>query len=101
MFDGCSELTTAILAEGVTRVGARCFADCKKLDKVVLPRSIQQIGESFLSNTENLRILGYRGSASEWYNIKTVTTLKEGESGRSSKWHYGAGTTTVTYDIKD
>ena len=32
---------------------------------------------------------------------KAIVTLKEGESGRSSKWHYGAGTTTVTYDIKD
>lgn len=99
-FEGCTELTTVTLNEGVYKVGARCFAECKKLDKIVLPKSIRQIGESFLAKTEKLRILGYRGTASDWYHIKDVYETKEGEDGRSTKWHYDAGTTTITYEIK-
>lgn len=99
-FEGCSELTTVTLAEGVYKVGARCFADCKKLDKIVLPKTIRQIGESFLAHTEKLRILGYRGTASDWYNLKDVYETKEGEDGRSTKWFYDAGTSAVTYEIK-
>ena len=99
-FEGCSELTTVKLAEGVYGVGSRCFAECKKLDTIVLPKSIRQIGESFLSNTEKLRVLGYRGSSSDWYRIKDVSVVKEGEDGRSTKWYYSAGTTSLTYDMK-
>ena len=99
-FEGCTELTTVTLAEGIYKIGARCFADCKKLDKIVLPKTIRQIGESFLANTESLRILGYRGNSSDWHNIKDVYETKEGEDGRSTKWHYGAGTSSLTYEIK-
>ena len=99
-FEGCSELTTVTLAEGIYKVGARCFAECKKLDKLILPKTIRQIGESILYNVEHLRVLGYRGTSSEWYKIKEVYESKEGVDGRSNKWRSGdKSVVSMTYEI--
>ena len=54
IFAGCSSLTSATLAEGMTCVYWGMFADCTSLTTVTLPTTITSITASAFRNCENL-----------------------------------------------
>lgn len=54
IFAGCSSLTSATLAEGMTRVYIGMFVDCTNLTTVTLPSTITSISASAFRNCENL-----------------------------------------------
>lgn len=45
MFNGCYELKSLVLPEGVTTIGREAFKNCKKLASMNLPTSVTTIGE--------------------------------------------------------
>ena len=79
-FSKCSGLVTIDLGEGVTVIGEKAFADCTAAEKTILPKSLTRIEYGAFQNTTALRVLGYRGSNSDWWQIKFA-----------SEWSRGAG----------
>ena len=57
------------LSESVTKVGEKAFAGCTALEKLVLPKSLKEIGYGILEGDENLRVLAYRGSQNDWTKV--------------------------------
>lgn len=43
-FDGCWELISAIIPDGVTSIGGYAFADCKNLVNIEIPESVENVG---------------------------------------------------------
>lgn len=59
------EIEKLIITGGITRIGARCFADFDNLETVVMCDSIETIGEACFSNDEELK------------NVKLSQSLRE------------------------
>lgn len=58
-FDACQNLESVILREGLTRIGDRAFNYCQKLKNVTIPHTVKSIGRdafSFCKSLENLVI---------------------------------------------
>ena len=51
-FCGCYNLREVILKEGVKKIGFNIFEDCPRIEKIVLPSSLEEIGKL---NFENLK----------------------------------------------
>lgn len=43
-FDSCERLENVILPEGLTEIGCRTFSDCKSLKKIIIPNTVTKIG---------------------------------------------------------
>ena len=89
-FAGCSGVVTVDLGEGVTVIGEKAFANCSSAEKIILPKSLARIEYGAFLNTSSLRVLGYRGSSKEWWNIKLA-----------SDWSRGAGRSSPKVDYKE
>ena len=56
LYNGAEEeLTELVVPEGVTSVHSKCFSHVKSLKSVVIPNSVETIGESAFSGCENLQ----------------------------------------------
>lgn len=61
-----NEIKSVVIKEGITYVGAYSFTNCRNLTKVVLPKSLQEIGKAAFSSTgiyeltipESVKIIG-------------------------------------------
>ena len=54
-FDGCTNLETIVLPEGITHIGSRAFRDCAQLESVTIPASVSAIGDLAFSGCTGLR----------------------------------------------
>lgn len=90
-FQGCENLQSVTISNGVTKVGVHGFINCKGLSEVVLPKSLISIGGSAFNACESLESIALPEGLKtiEWYafaNCKklkleipsTVTSLGEG-----------------------
>lgn len=90
-FQGCENLQSVTISNGVTKVGVYGFRNCKGLSEVVLPKSLISIGGSAFNACESLESIALPEGLKtiEWYafaNCKklkleipsTVTSLGEG-----------------------
>ena len=59
-----------MLSEGVVKIGDKAFAMCTALDKIVLPKTLTEIGFGMLDGDESIRVFAYRGSQADWAKVK-------------------------------
>lgn len=52
-FEGCTELNTVFILDGVKRIEARAFADCPNLQAISVPSSVEFIDEDFCGDYFN------------------------------------------------
>ena len=53
-FQGCTNLTSVSIGDGITSIPNNCFGSCSSLNDVVLPDSITEIGQSSFSGCSSL-----------------------------------------------
>lgn len=53
-FQGCTNLTSVSIGEGITSIPNGCFGSCSLLNNVILPDSITEIGQSSFSGCSSL-----------------------------------------------
>ncbi len=69
LFEGCSSIKIIVVPEGVTKLEYREFARCTSLEEIVLP-AIDEIGEAVFSQCSQIKKVYYRGTETQWSNIK-------------------------------
>jgi len=79
-----TELSSALIPEGIVSLGSSAFANCINLETVSIPSTIQEIGFNCFFNTPKLVDIKYNGTVEQWKAIK-----------RGSNWLTKSGTKTV------
>ena len=77
-FYGCKGLTNITIPDSYTSPGApgvryiesSAFAECAKLNTIVLPKTIEFIEENAFNNCINLKIIHYGGTCKQWKKIE-------------------------------
>ncbi|MBO5927209.1 MAG: leucine-rich repeat domain-containing protein, partial [Clostridia bacterium] len=105
-FNNCSQLTSILIKEGITRIGTMPFNGCTSLASIVIPKSVTTIDFAVFHNRYDFPLLNavyYGGSEIDWERIsfnnansllKTVTRYYyiESESklpaDNGNYWHY-------------
>ncbi|MCH5209985.1 MAG: leucine-rich repeat protein [Oscillospiraceae bacterium] len=77
-FDGCSSLVELEIPEGITELPNYIFLSCTHINTLILPDTIQYIGDRAFLNCD--ADIYYAGSEEQWENIR-----KHNNSGISSK----------------
>ena len=83
-FSGNQNLVTAIVPEGIDKLGEGAFANCGSLRIVSIPKSVKDIGMNCFFNCANIQRINYSGTKEQWRHIR-----------RHSNWLYKAGTSVV------
>lgn len=79
-----TEMTSAMIPEGVVSLGSSAFANCVNLESVSLPSTVQEIGFNCFFNTPKLTSISYNGTLDQWKAVK-----------RGSNWLMKSGTKTI------
>lgn len=66
MFNDCS-LVKLVLPETVEKIGEMAFINCKRLEEVNLPASVRYMGDDVFKNCPNVTVLVVKGSFGEAY----------------------------------
>lgn len=64
-FDGCWQLTSVTIPEGVTVIGASAFSGCVHLSSINIPQSVTEIGGYAFFDCENLYSISIPGNVSQ------------------------------------
>ena len=56
-FDGCDQVTSIVIPEGVEEIGARAFRNCSALTEVTIPSSVTQIGDGAFEGCSSLTMV--------------------------------------------
>lgn len=64
------QITTVVVADGVTSIGDRAFRDCMALMRIELPASLKVIGTAAFSGCDSLRIIVYAGTVADWEELR-------------------------------
>lgn len=67
-FEGCRELTSVVIPEGIVAIEEDVFSDCPALEEIYIPLSVASIEDMGLENVETLTI-NYTGSEEDWKAI--------------------------------
>ncbi len=54
-FNGCSNITSAVMYNGLSSIGEKAFAGCRSLTSVSVPKSVDVIGEGAFAGCASLR----------------------------------------------
>ena len=87
LFYGCTNLKTAVIEYGVTRIGGESFGDCTSLETVEIPNSVVYIGERAFRECTSLKEIRFKGTKAEWEAVK-----------KSDDWDLDAGDYTVVFE---
>lgn len=68
-FDGCKNLTSVTIGDGVTRIRHEAFWNCFNLMSVTIPYSITSIGDAVFECCENLKDIYYSSTINDWNEI--------------------------------
>lgn len=66
-FANCSKINNIVIPDGVTTIGAFAFQNCSSLKKIVIPQSVTKFGREVFKDCDLLTIYGYRNSQAEKY----------------------------------
>lgn len=75
-FQGCINLKTVELQEGVEMICSYAFRNCKTLEKIDLPDTLTDIGYGAFLDIEGLTILCKEGSVGEEYALENEIDYK-------------------------
>lgn len=68
LFDGCQELETVQLTDGLVRIGKNAFRDCDKLTgEIIIPETVEYLGESAFAGCRGISL------AAVEVGVQTVT----------------------------
>lgn len=68
-YDSRSDITTVIIPEGRTKIGAGAFYGCRNLAQLYIPSTLTLIdGQAFHAN-DSLTTINYNGTKAQWKNI--------------------------------
>lgn len=70
--DVSMNLTEFDIPDGVTRIGKRAFANCKKLTRVIIPNSVTKISYHAFDGCTSLTNVVYKGKTYIYSNIKDL-----------------------------
>ena len=68
-FAGCTELTSAVIPEGVVKIEGNTFYGCTSLKTVTIPRSVREIGMRAFAGCFSLKDVYYGGAEEDWEGI--------------------------------
>ena len=68
-FNGCSSLTSIILPNSVNHIGENTFKWCYALQTVTLSNNLDEIWDGAFENCINLASINYSGTISQWKGI--------------------------------
>lgn len=68
VFDGCTNLTTVTLGEGITSIDYYCFNECSSLKSITFPASITKIGNHAFWNCSGLEVVTFKGGVPQSVN---------------------------------
>ena len=97
-----NSITTIIINEGVTHIGAYAFIKATNVTSVTIPTSVTSIGESAFGASPKIARINYNGSPNEWASITFANNAANpfGDSDAASRNFYFHGcdftTTTLT-----
>ena len=60
------EITSVVVADGVSGIGTYAFAGCTKLAKIRIPESVASIGNSAFKDCPELKLINYGGTEQSW-----------------------------------
>lgn len=109
LFHDIPNLTTLTLGEGVEKIGARAFMNCKKLKTVTLPEGITSIADSAFYNCkalysinypEGLKTIGreaFWDTGIVWLKLpRSLQSLGVGAFGHNGIWTFDGGLPDLT-----
>lgn len=70
IFDGCEELRSVLLEEGIGKIPSAAFIRCRKLSSITIPSSVKEIGSLVFYNCDSLKEIRFAGTLSEWNSVK-------------------------------
>lgn len=65
-------ITSAVIVNGITRIGDQAFRDCSKLKKVTIPASVVKLGTNIVVNTLALEAV-YFEITTGWWTSRSAT----------------------------
>lgn len=68
-----SDVTSAIVEEGIARIGGDLFQDCAAMTTITLPRSLTVIGADTFAGCTGLKTVRYAGKQEQWDAITIYT----------------------------
>ncbi|MFQ9516582.1 MAG: leucine-rich repeat protein [Eubacterium sp.] len=100
-FDYCNELQNIVVPKSVTTIGEYAFSNIWNLESVVIPNTVTSIGTGAFS-TENMKIVGAKGSEAEVYaNKNSIGFVESGENAQIIMQTSGTGSLSVKKDGKE
>ena len=64
-----TDITFMKVPEGVTSIGARCFAWCQGLETIELPVTLRHLYRGIFIGCFSLKTIKYSGTKDDWHNI--------------------------------
>ncbi len=103
VFNGCTDLTSVIIPDGVTSIGLNAFFNCVNLTSVVLPDSVTEIGRSAFYGCSSLtsivlpaRMTGLEDSVFCYCTGLTSVDIPDGVTAIGNSAFYGcSGLTSI------
>jgi len=83
-FTGCVDLETAVISEGLTKLGFNAFKDCKNLKEITLPSSLTSIDYDVFNGDEQLSKIIFQGTKEQWNAVE-----------KNKNWNRGMGSYKV------
>ena len=92
-----NSITTIIINEGVTHIGAYAFIKATNVTSVTIPTSVTSIGESAFGASPKIARINYAGSPNEWASITFANNAANpfGDSDAASRNFYFHGCPTI------
>lgn len=92
-FEGCTNITSVVIPEGVTEIQDNAFYGCTSLETVTIPSSVTLLRNCAFCNCPNLRAVYFEGNAPQQANYVFDSTenvtmyYQNGTSGWENPWH--------------
>ena len=74
-----SDITHAVIVEGVSEIGAYAFQGCQLLQSVTIPTSVRELYFPF-ANCRNIHQVYYQGTIDQWNNLRKGTSFNQPQS---------------------
>ena len=95
-FEGCSELKSIIIPQGVTEIEVYAFLNCEELASVSLPKSLETVGYAAFGNCDSLTDVYYAGNANQRNQIVfSDEDMESNDSLLNATWHYNSVVTCL------
>ena len=84
-FYNCRGMTSITIPDSVTSIGYYAFYGCSELTSITIPDSVTSIGDRAFYNCRYLRSITFQGTAQQWNDIS-----------KGYRWNYNTANYTVT-----